>query len=76
MKVCSFVEPKRQTSVAVGMDNAAVGLKSLTLVIHWIVTFPVDGVINSLNNRSHLYGMGCARTSIMSECVHFSALLK
>lgn len=22
MKVCSFVEPKKQTSVAVGMDNA------------------------------------------------------
>lgn len=41
MKVCSFVEPKRQTSVAVGMDNArssgGTESKSLTLIIHRIV---------------------------------------
>lgn len=81
MKVCSFAEPKMQTSVAVGMDNASrssggTEITNTSIVIHWKVIFPADGVINPLNNRSHPYGMGCARTSIMSECVHFSALLK
>ena len=83
MKVCSFAEPKMQTSVAVRMDNASrssggteITNTSYPLVIHWMVIFPADDVINPLNNRSHPYGMGCARTSIMSECVHFSALLK